>query len=114
MNPENTMDRPLKDIITSTLDRQNISIRELARRANLAHPTISNIINGAAPTYEVCAKLAPVLNLPLEIVLRSAGLLPATEKLTPDQQHMLYLYNSLGTDQRKYVLKFMQALKDEK
>jgi len=108
------MDRPLKTLITSTLEKQNISIRELARRAGLAHPTVSNIINGAAPTYEVCAKLAPVLNLPLEIVLRSAGLLPASEKLTADQQHMLYLYNSLGADQRKYVIKFMQALKDEK
>ena len=108
------MHRPLKTLITSTLEKQNISIRELARRAGLAHPTISNIINGAIPSYEVCVKLAPVLDLPLDIVLRSAGLLPASAKLTADQQHMLYLYNSLGTDQRKYVIKFMQALRNEK
>ena len=108
------MDRPLKAIIASALEKQSISIRELARRSGVSHPTISNIINGATPTYEACAKLAPALNLPLEIVLRSAGLLPASEKLTADQQHMLFLYNSLAAEQQNYVIKFMQALQKEK
>jgi hypothetical protein len=46
--------------------------------------------------------------------LETAGLLPASAKLTDDQQHLLYLYNSLGADQQKYVIKFMQALRNEK
>ncbi len=108
------MDRPLKAIIASALEKQNISIRELARRSGVSHPTISNILHGAIPSYEVCALLAPALNLPLEIVLRSAGLLPASAKLSDDQQHILYLYNSLAADQQKYVIKFMQALRNEK
>jgi len=108
------MERQLKTIISSTLEKQNLSIRELARRAGLAHPTVSNIINGAAPTYEVCAKLAPVLHLPLELVLRSAGLLTPSEKLTDEQQHMLYLFNSLESDKREIALVFLQALHDKR
>lgn len=108
------MERPLRTIIATTLEKQNLSIREFARRAGVSHPTISSIINGEQPSYDVCAKIAPVLKLPLELVLRSAGLLTSSAKLTDEQQHMLYLFNSLEADQREIALVFLQALHDKK
>ncbi len=67
----------LKDIVKSEMEKRGLSIREFAKLVGVSHPTISDILNGEEPSFDVCSKTCPILNLPLERVLRAAGTAPA-------------------------------------
>jgi transcriptional regulator with XRE-family HTH domain len=96
-------------------ERAELSMRELAKRANISNPYLSQIERGLhEPSVRVLSSIAAALELSAEAMLRGAGLLgdsdeeagrrPSTEeairtdpRLTPDQRH------SLLTVYRSYV-----------
>jgi transcriptional regulator with XRE-family HTH domain len=69
----------LKEWIASELEARNWSMRELARRANISHSWISNVLAGQPPTWDFCAAIAAPLGAsPVEVLLR-AELVTATD-----------------------------------
>jgi transcriptional regulator with XRE-family HTH domain len=96
-------------------ERAELSMRELAKRANISNPYLSQIERGLhEPSVRVLTSLAAALELSAEALLRGAGLLgetdeaslrrPSTEeairsdpRLTAEQRH------SLLTVYRSYV-----------
>lgn len=64
--------------LTNEVKNRGWSLRELGRRADISHATISNIISGQTnPGFDFCVGIAKALDMPAEDVLRRAGLLPA-------------------------------------
>jgi transcriptional regulator with XRE-family HTH domain len=98
----------LINAIQAELERRNLSIREFARLVGVSHPTISNILNGSKPTFELCEKLAPVLRISLVSVLYLAGLIPQTANIQTEEQQFLYLLHLMDETTRDELLAFMK------
>ena len=59
------------------------SIREVARRANISHSWISNVLSGQKqPNWDFCVAIAPVFDVPVETLFHMAGLLPQEETIS--------------------------------
>jgi transcriptional regulator with XRE-family HTH domain len=70
------------DWLQSELDRRGWRATELARRADLDDGIISRALSGArVPSVGSLEKIAAALDIPIEEVLRPAGILP------PDKKH---------------------------
>jgi len=98
----------LKDIVKLEMEKKGLSIREFAKLVGVSHPTISDILNGEEPSFDVCRKLAQILNLPLEGVLRAAGLLPPVSEDTEYQEEVLYLLSQLPPDEQRRYLELLR------
>lgn len=92
------------------ISKRNISIRDFAKMVGVSHPTISAILNGETPSYEVCLKLAPVLRQSIEMTLRAAGLLPADRDANPAEQELIHLYRLLPESEQKRALEYTRFL----
>lgn len=99
----------IAQLVTDEIARRNLSIRDFARLVGVSHPTISAILSGDTPSYDVCGKLAPVLRTSLDATLRAAGLLPpsSTDPLTEEAEHLLSL---LSPDRREEAIRFIRYL----
>jgi len=104
----------LKDIVKSEMEKRGLSIREFAKFVGVSHPTISEILNGEEPSYDVCRKLAPVLHLPLERVLRAAGLLPPVDADTEYQEEFFYLLSQLSPQEQQEILELLRFKSERK
>ena len=63
--------------LSTELERRGWSIRELARRANISHTWIANVLSGQRPaSWDFCAAIAQALLKQPEEVFRLASLLP--------------------------------------
>jgi transcriptional regulator with XRE-family HTH domain len=98
----------LKDIIKSEMERRGLSIREFAKIVGVSHPTISDVLNGEKPSFDTCEKLAPILNLSLETVLRAAGLLPPVDKDTEYQEQFFHYLSQLSPQERQEILELLR------
>lgn len=98
----------LKDIVKLEMEKKGLSIREFAKLVGVSHPTISDILNGEEPSFDVCRKLAPILNLPLEGVLRAAGLLPPVSEDTEYQEEFFHLLSQLSPQERQEILELLR------
>lgn len=98
----------LKDIVKLEMEKRGLSIREFAKLVGVSHPTISDILNGEEPSFDVCRKLAPILNLPLEKVLRAAGLLPPVDEDTEYQEEFFHLLSQLSPQERQEILDLLR------
>jgi transcriptional regulator with XRE-family HTH domain len=89
---------------------QGWSYSELARKGEISHARISQVISGDAPGADFCNALARALDLPPEFVFRKAGLLPpepATEK--PSLREALHLFDQLDPEERRLILNMMRG-----
>ena len=86
-------------------------VREVARRAGLSHPIISDALNGGNVSFETCKALASLFHIPPEEVFRKAGLLPprpAADELTERAEH---LYGLLTRENQRKALEYLEFLK---
>ena len=88
----------LVDLVKDEIARRNLSIREFSRLVGVSHPTISSLLNGEVPTYDLCKKLAPILHVPLEQMLRAAGLLPPKPNGNQKLDEALHVLSMLPPD----------------
>jgi transcriptional regulator with XRE-family HTH domain len=86
-------DLNLANLIRIEMDRRNLSLRDFAKLSGTTHPTIRLILDGEKPSFDTCEKLAPVLHMSIESVLRAAGLLP---QVTLDQATLDEIENVLS------------------
>lgn len=98
----------IAEIVDSEMKRRGLSIREFAKLVGVSHPLISDILSGGKPSYRTCEKLAPVLNMPVETVLRLAGYLPAPPSNTEYQEELLHLFSQLSPEDQKEILELLR------
>lgn len=83
---------------------RNWSKSELARRAGIKQPTISNIISGKRGVgFDVCDGLARAFDYPVESVYKIAGLLPPDSEDDPVVEESYYLLKLLDQSEKEQV-----------
>ena len=99
------MDTQFTTWLTQQLQEKDLSMRELARKGNISHTTISLVMSGERkPTYEFCVGIAKGLGLAQDEVLTLAGKLPKPPEWTPDLQEWTYLFEQLTDEDRAEML----------
>lgn len=99
--------------LNQQLEERGWSRSEAARRGEFSSSMLDKVIGGfAQPGLDFCRGLARAFNMPLEDVLRRAGILPALVEL-PDEakdwgERLLYLTEE---DRRRAVEMMEQVLK---
>lgn len=73
---------------------------KLAKQAGISPSVISRARTGTLPKLDACGKIAQALELPIEIVLRAAGLLPQLDKPTRELLWINLVYPGLSDDDR--------------
>jgi transcriptional regulator with XRE-family HTH domain len=69
--------KALGELIRAQRKAAELSLRELAERANVSNPYISQIERGLhEPSMRVLRSISQALNLPIEFMLAKAGLTP--------------------------------------
>lgn len=105
--------KELKHIIKSEMEKRGLSIRGFSRLVGVSHPTLSDILNGEEPSFDVCRKLAPVLNLPLEQILRAAGLFPSLLEEDEQSRRVDYLFSQLDPEGQRQALDYLAFLAEK-
>lgn len=98
----------LVKLIQNEITARNLSIRDFARLVGVSHPTITAVLSGGTPSFELCQKIAPVIKQPLVHVLQLAGLLPPPPPSTEETQEILYLLSILPPEEQKGILELLR------
>jgi transcriptional regulator with XRE-family HTH domain len=101
--------KPLGDFIRAQRKAAEMSLRELAAKANVSNPYISQIERGLhEPSMRVLRSISSALNLPLDTLLVRAGLIDedpdAAVQATATVQAAIGSDPNLTPDQRKSLL----------
>lgn len=104
------MDANLVNWITEELKNRGWSLRELGRRANLSHATISHILSGQTnPGLDFCVGIARAFNVPAETVLRLADLLPHRAEDTELRREAMYLFDQLDEETQQTFITILRG-----
>jgi transcriptional regulator with XRE-family HTH domain len=80
-------------LINTEIDRRGWSLRQVADKANVSHTTIVDLANGSrAPTLKTCQALAIAFDLPVEEIVRMAGLF-TLDRPVRDSRRIIYEIN---------------------
>jgi len=101
--------RQLGDFIRSQRKQAEMSLRELAAKANVSNPYISQIERGLhEPSMRVMRSISNALNLPIDMLLIRAGLLDEDPEASADAaltvQTAISSDRNLTGDQRDSLL----------
>ncbi len=97
----------LGQLIRDQRERAELSMRELARRADISNPYLSQIERGLhEPSVRVLTSIARALNLSAEALLRGAGMLGDTDFASdrPDTAEAIRNDPRLTAEQRRALL----------
>lgn len=102
-----------RDWLDNELKIRGMKPADLARRGEISPSIISRIMGlENAATNEACKKIARGLNLPVEVVLKEAELLPVTLPVNRQEQEIVNLIRQLSPSQRDTVLQMLDGLSD--
>ena len=97
--------------IKTKLDAKGWGIREAARNMELSHPTISSMVTyGEQPSFYTCRALAKAFDVPVEEILRLAGLLPKPASWSPERDEWNHLFDQVPDDQRETLIAMAKTL----
>lgn len=110
------MSTKLTNWINQQLNERGWSIRELARRSNLSHTTINDILSDRAnPGIDFCNGLARALHEPHDRVFRLAGLLPPVVGQGEEtRQELLEYWTYLNQDDRDTITTLARVLYEKR
>jgi transcriptional regulator with XRE-family HTH domain len=95
------------------LTQKGWSQSEAARRGEISSTMINMVINGQAnPGLELCRGIARAFNLPLEEVLRKAGILPPLTSRDAGVSAVLARLDEMSGADRKETLTLFQTILD--
>jgi transcriptional regulator with XRE-family HTH domain len=107
------MEDKLSIWLNDQLEEHGWSMRELARRAGVSGASISLLISGQMSlSADMSRKLAQALDVPLEEVMRRAGILPPEPPETPSLIEAMRHFARLSKEQQKQMVIQMKALAD--
>lgn len=104
-----------REYLSSRLKEKAWSIRELARRANISHTWISNVLSGQTePSWDFCAAIAKPLGLqPIEI-FRLANLMPPLPEHTRTRRTLSEALDLLPPEDHEFLLRITRGLLSER
>ncbi len=109
------MKNDLEHWLAKEIEYRGWSIRELARRADLSHTAISNVLSRQRrPGWDLCFALAYALKLPPEAMFRKARLLPPKPEINEMTEEVLHLFEQLSKDKQKFALQSLRAWVENK
>lgn len=112
------MSDDLRNWLTLELDRRRLSIRELARQADISHALVSKVLAGKMPpSADFCLKVARALGESPDWLLRLAGLLPPAANVPDDDplvRELLEIVRRLSPEDRREILQFARFRYSEK
>lgn len=95
----------LGQFIRSQRQQAQLSLRELAARANVSNPYLSQLERGLhEPSMRVLKAIASALNLPLDALLARAGLLGDSGEATAGETERAILADPNLTDEQRQSL----------
>jgi transcriptional regulator with XRE-family HTH domain len=103
-------------LIREQRERAQLSMRELAKRANISNPYLSQIERGLhEPSVRVLTSIASALELSAEALLRSAGLLgdPDAGSSTTTTEMAIRVDARLTDEQRQALLTVYRSYVDQ-
>jgi transcriptional regulator with XRE-family HTH domain len=83
---------------------------ELARRSDISHGRISQVMRGENPGVKFCGGVALAFQLPAMSVLEKAGLVRPGRVRTADESHVGQLFSMLDDDDQERVVVMLRAL----
>lgn len=90
------------------------SWRELARRSDLSHSHISQILSeDRTPGLEACIGLANAFGYPPESVLRKAGRLPPEPPKKGRLRRLIWMMNQLSPERQDLLEEYLQFLLEQ-
>jgi transcriptional regulator with XRE-family HTH domain len=108
------VDNDLVAWLNRELDRRGWSQRELARRAELSHTTVSQVLAyQRQPSWDFCAYVASALEVDVDEVFALAGLRPAPPRRVPEEEEAARLLRHFPARVREVVMTMLQALARE-
>lgn len=108
---DNGDDLRLSGWLKAEMKRRNLSNRELAEQAGIAHSSVGRALDPEEPvSYAVCYKLAMALNINPATVLEMAGLLPRTHPKSAIERDLVFLFGRLTDEQKDQVLQYIRFL----
>lgn len=101
------------DWVVKELRSRDWSQADLSRSSGLTRGGISNLINRVRqPNPDTCRAIARALDLPYEVVLQKAGILPKeSDKNDPRLKIIEYLVSQLDQDDQDEVIAFIETKK---
>lgn len=100
----------LREFINNEIDEKGWTVTELARRAELAQPTVGDVLNGKTnPGLRFYIGMARALQVSVDHLLRLAGDLPANVVSPEDEltlAELLDVAKRLSPDERADLLEY--------
>lgn len=86
-------------------------MRELARRANVSHTWVSQVISGQSePSWDFVASVARPLGMQPVEAFRLAGLLPHLPEWTRTRQELNEVLDLLSEQDQQFLLRLVRGL----
>lgn len=105
----------LSDWLNKEIGKRGWSYREFARRAGISSGTVSNVLSEKVrPSWEFYEGTSRALNMPVEDVLRQAGLLPPKHDDEPTVKQLIHLFTQLSDEEQEIILVTAEALLERK
>lgn len=105
---------PLGKYLTSELKNKHWDQVDLAHAVDISEATISRIISGQRkPSFKLCNAISKALDLPPELVLEKAGLIPKKKKQTDMVTTITHKVSMLSEKDQKVILKIIETIIDE-
>lgn len=100
--------------LSSELKNKQWDQVDLARAVGTTEPTISRIISGKRnPSFNLCNAISKALDLPPELVLEKAGLIPKKIKETDMVTTITHKVSMLTEKDQRVVLRIIETLLEE-
>jgi transcriptional regulator with XRE-family HTH domain len=93
------------------LRRRDWSQSDLSERSGISQGAISKVIQGQRnPGLDFCMGIAKAFQVPPEVVMRSAGILPPVPEIDEEREEIDYLFNELSSEGKKDILIYARFL----
>ncbi len=101
--------------LTLNMNKNNWGVREVARRAGVSHPTVSDVLNGKPPSLDTSVALAKLFNTTPELILRMAGVFSSgKDDLSPKKRQLIHLAEQSDDDAVDMALAVLETAWERK
>jgi transcriptional regulator with XRE-family HTH domain len=93
------------------MESHNWGVREVARRAGVSHPRISDVLNGKEPSLDTAIVLARLFKETPELILRTAGVLAPIPEIDEFRETLIKETLDMSRDELNELLAYISMKK---
>ncbi len=96
-------------------EKRGLSFRAVEKLGGLSHGAISQREREELPpTYNICVAIARAFRMPLDEVLRKAGLLPPTPNEDPRLKELIHWFSQLDEEAQEVILDAVRGIAERR